>query len=88
MELVLKSFLITSNIKSLQRISLRYEQKVYEMNSRLKEQENINRELKSEINSAQATLEVQNAKISEKDAIINKKTSLIQYNYQRSNSPN
>ena len=63
---------------AIQRISQKYEQTVNEMNSRLKEQENINRELKSEINSAKATIGEQNNKIREKDAIINENTSLIQ----------
>jgi len=56
------------------------QQIVSEMNNRLKEQENIYRELKSEINSAKATNGELNNKIREKDAIINEKTSLIQAN--------
>jgi len=54
------------------------QQIISEMNARLKEQENINRELKSEINSAKATLEEQNKKIHEKDATINEKNMQIQ----------
>jgi len=54
------------------------QQIVSEMNTRLKEQENINRRLESAINSAQATIGDLNNKIREKDAIINENTSLIQ----------
>jgi len=63
-----------------QQLSESIQQIVFEMNTRLKEQGNINWELKSEINSAKATNGELNNKIQEKDEIINEKTSLIQSN--------
>jgi len=54
------------------------QQIVSEMNTRLKEQENINKRLESAINSAQATIGEQNNKIQEKDSKLAENARLIQ----------
>ena len=54
------------------------QQTVAEMNTRLKEQENINKRLESAINSAQATIGELNNKIQEKDSKLVENARLIQ----------
>jgi len=72
----------------IQRISQRYEQTVNEINSRLKEQENINKRLESEINSAKATNGELNNKIRENESKLAENARLIQANEATINEKN
>jgi len=72
----------------IKRLSESNQQIVLEMNTRLKEQEKINRELLLEINSAKATIGEQNNKIRENESTIAEKNRLIQANEAAINEKN
>jgi len=72
----------------IKRLSESNQQIVLEMNTRLKEQEKINRELLLEINSAKAIIGEQTNKIIEKDSKLEENARLIQANEAAINEKN